>query len=414
MNNVPFDFPLIFTVSAITSYLRELFESDEVLQDVWVRGEVSNFSRSPSGHLYFSLKDSEAQVRCVMWKNAALRLSFLPRDGLAVEAHGSMNIYPASGQVQLYVDSLRPGGEGALYQEFLRLKARLEAEGLFDPAHKRPLPPLPAHIGIVTSATGAALQDMLHTLSRRLPLVHVTLAPTAVQGVDAPGGIIAALQHLNQLPNLDVILLARGGGSIEDLWAFNDEHVARAIYQSRIPVISGVGHETDFTIADFVADLRAPTPTAAAELATPITVQDLADGLRASREKLASAARAQLDARRSWLSLAQEQLKQHAPHQRIRNALQRQDDLRTRLDRAIFTGLANQSLRLAASNARLEGLNPLAVLRRGYALLSDATSGAIVSHAASTKPGQLLQARLQDGSLSVEVKNVRTEGENHE
>ena len=254
-----FDFfqPIVFTVTALNAYLRELLETDEVLQDLWVRGEISNFSQPRSGHLYFTLKDSEAAMRCVMWKPSAMRLRFAPADGMLVEAHGALSIYPAQGQVQLYVDALRPAGEGALYQEFLRLRARLEAEGLFDPSHKRPLPRLPKHIGVITSATGAALHDILQTLNRRLPTLRVTVAPTPVQGVDAPAGIIAALKRLNALPDLDLIILARGGGSIEDLWAFNDENVARAIYASRIPIISGVGHETDFTIADFVADPRA-------------------------------------------------------------------------------------------------------------------------------------------------------------
>ncbi|MFZ3071022.1 MAG: exodeoxyribonuclease VII large subunit, partial [Anaerolineaceae bacterium] len=268
-----FDFlkPPIFTITALNNYLRELLESDEILQDLWVRGEIFNYSQPRSGHLYFTLKDAEAQVRCVMWKNSAMRLRFDPADGMAVEAHGSMSVYSAQGQVQLYIDAMRPAGEGALFQEFLRLKARLEAEGLFDPAHKRPLPELPRHIGIVTSPSGAALQDILQTLGRRLPILKVTLAASPVQGIEAPPGIIHALARLNDLPDLDLIILARGGGSVEDLWAFNDENVARTIYSSRVPVISGIGHETDFTIADFVADLRAPTPTGAAELATPIT-----------------------------------------------------------------------------------------------------------------------------------------------
>ena len=261
--------PVSWSVTDLTRYLRELLESDELLQDVWVKGEVSNFSRPASGHLYFTLKDSSASLRCVMWRNAVIRQSFTPRDGDAIEVHGSISIYEVGGQYQLYADIFRPAGEGALYQEFLRLKAKLEAEGLFAPERKRPIPPKPKRIGIVTSPTGAALQDMLNTLQRRYPLVEVVLAPTPVQGDEAPARIIAALQNVAEIAHPDVIILARGGGSIEDLWAFNDERVARAIAASPIPVITGVGHETDFTIADFVADLRAPTPTAAAELATP-------------------------------------------------------------------------------------------------------------------------------------------------
>ena len=239
----------ILTVSELTGYLRQVLERDEVLQDLWVAGEISNFSRPSSGHLYFTLKDSSASVRCVMWRNTAARLNFSPREGMAVEAHGGMSVYEVSGQVQLYVDTMRPAGEGALYQEFLRLKALLDAEGLFDLERKRMIPERPQTIGIVTSPTGAALQDMLNTIRRRYPVAEVVLSPTAVQGVDAPPGIVAALAKINRSVHPDVILLGRGGGSIEDLWAFNDEAVVRAVAASEAPVISGVGHETDFTLS---------------------------------------------------------------------------------------------------------------------------------------------------------------------
>jgi len=303
-----FDFPplqpLVFTVTALSNYLRELLETDEILRDVWVRGEISNFSQPRSGHLYFTLKDSEAQLRCVMWKSQTFGLRFTPKDGQSVAAHGAMSFYPAGGQVQLYIDEMQPVGEGQLYQEFLRLKARLEAEGLFAAELKRPLPQFPRHIGVVTSPSGAALQDILNTLRRRLPLVRVTLAPTPVQGAEAPAGIVAALQSLNSLPDLDLIILARGGGSIEDLWPFNDASVAYAIRASRVPVISGVGHETDFTIADFAADLRAPTPTAAAELATPITSADLAAELLSIQQSLSLSLKNKIASLRQDLLLA--------------------------------------------------------------------------------------------------------------
>src|SRR5574339_974919 len=264
-----------WTVSKLTFYIRKLLEEDETLQDVWVQGEISNLSRPASGHVYFTLKDSSAALRCVMWKTSAARLNTGLQDGMSVEVHGRIGIYEVSGQYQLYSDQIRPVGEGALYQEFMRLKAMLEAEGLFAPERKRLIPMFPHKIGIVTSATGAAVRDMLNTLRRRLPLVEVILAPSPVQGAEAPPALVKALQAL-LLQSPDVILLARGGGSIEDLWAFNDERVVRAVALSPIPVICGVGHETDFTLCDFAADLRAPTPTAAAELATQITIQDLA------------------------------------------------------------------------------------------------------------------------------------------
>jgi len=400
-----FDFfqPIVFTVTAINAYLRELLETDEVLQDLWVRGEISNFSQPRSGHLYFTLKDSESAMRCVMWKPSAMRLRFTPVDGMLVEAHGAMSIYPAQGQVQLYVDALRPAGEGALYQEFLRLRAQLEAEGLFDPSHKRPLPRLPKHIGVVTSATGAALHDILQTLNRRLPTLRVTVAPTSVQGVEASAGIIAALKRLNSLPDLDLIILARGGGSIEDLWAFNDEGVARAIFASRYPVISGVGHETDFTIADFVADLRAPTPTGAAELATPITKEELRAALQGAEAQLTELINRQLEDLKQALQLAQSELRRSSPLLRILNNIQRLDELQGRLERAIQQQLQRKQNNLANASDRLASLNPQAVLKRGYAIITDQATGQIISHTRQAVPWQPVWLQVQDGSIPAQI-----------
>ena len=400
-----FDFfqPIVFTVTALNAYLRELLETDEVLQDLWVRGEISNFSQPRSGHLYFTLKDSESAMRCVMWKPSAMRLRFIPTDGMLVEAHGAMSIYPAQGQVQLYVDALRPAGEGALYQEFLRLRAQLEAEGLFDPSHKRPLPRLPKHIGVVTSATGAALHDILQTLTRRLPTLPVTVAPTPAQGVDAPAGIIAALKRLNSLPDLDLIILARGGGSIEDLWAFNDEGVARAIFASRYPVISGVGHETDFTIADFVADLRAPTPTGAAELATPITKEELRAALQGAEAELTELINRQLDDLKQALQLAQSELRRSSPLLRILNNIQRLDELQGRLERAIQQQLQRKQNNLTNASDRLASLNPQAVLKRGYAIITDQATGQIISHTRQAVPWQPVWLQVQDGSIPAQI-----------
>ena len=400
-----FDFfqPIVFTVTALNAYLRELLETDEVLQDLWVRGEISNFSQPRSGHLYFTLKDSESAMRCVMWKPSAMRLRFTPTDGMLVEAHGSVSIYPAQGQVQLYVDALRPAGEGALYQEFLRLRAQLEAEGLFDPSHKRALPRLPKHIGVVTSATGAALHDILQTLNRRLPTLRVTVAPTSVQGVEAPAGIIAALKRLNSLPDLDLIILARGGGSIEDLWAFNDEGVARAIFASRYPVISGVGHETDFTIADFVADLRAPTPTGAAELATPITKEELRAALQGAEAELTELINRQLEDLKQALQLAQSELRRSSPRLRILNNIQRLDELQGRLERAIQQQLQRKQNNLANASDRLASLNPQAVLKRGYAIITDQATGQIISHTRQAVPWQPVWLQVQDGSIPAQI-----------
>ncbi|MER3457729.1 MAG: exodeoxyribonuclease VII large subunit, partial [Chloroflexota bacterium] len=245
----------VWSVSALTRYIRELFDIDYRLQDVWLAGEVSNFSRATSGHVYFTLKDDSAQIRCVMWRSTVARQGYLPAHGDAVLAHGSVSVYEANGAYQLYVDALRPLGRGDLHLEFERLKTRLAAEGLFDLERKRPIPPYPRRLGLITSPNAAALRDVLNILSRRYPLVEIVFAPAAVQGAEAPPQLCAALEALNRLEGLDAILLARGGGSLEELWAFNDETVARAIAASRYPVITGIGHETDFTIADFVADL---------------------------------------------------------------------------------------------------------------------------------------------------------------
>lgn len=402
-----FDFPplqpMVFTVTTLSNYLREVLETDEILRDVWVRGEISNFTQPRSGHLYFTLKDNDSQLKCVMWKGQTFRLRFNPKDGQSVEAHGAMSFYPAGGQVQLYVDEMQPVGEGQLYQEFLRLKARLEAEGLFAPELKRPLPQFPGHIGVITSPSGAALQDILNTLRRRLPLARVTLAPTAVQGAEAPAGIVGAFQSLNTLPDLDLIILARGGGSIEDLWSFNDEAVAYAIRASRVPVISGVGHETDFTIADFAADLRAPTPTAAAELATPITSADLAGELASIQQGLNQSLISRLGNLRQDLLLAENRLQRHSPVQRVRTSLQFHDETQARFERAMSHYLEHHQLKLQNQIARLESVSPLAVLRRGFAIVSDAQTHQVISCRNQTSPNQPIQIQVSDGKIAATI-----------
>jgi exodeoxyribonuclease VII large subunit len=393
--------PPSWPVSEITRYLRELLESDTNLQDLWVQGEVSNFSRPASGHLYFTLKDAAASLRCVMWRNAAQRQRSLPRDGDAIEVHGAISIYEAGGQYQLYADLIRPAGEGALYQEFLRLKARLEAEGLFDPARKRPIPKWPRRIGIVTSPTGAALRDMLNTLRRRYPLAEVILAPTPVQGDDAPPKIVEALQALNEFVRPDVILVARGGGSIEDLWAFNDERVARAIAASQTPVITGVGHETDFTIADFTADLRAPTPTAAAELATPHR-DDLRAALAELESRLARTIQGVLSNQRWELGSLHNRLLLHSPQARLRNDRQRLDDLTHRMATAAFHTMQLRQTRLSGLEQRLKALSPLAVLGRGFAVVSH-PDGQVVRSLQQVRPDDELDVRVSDGQFKARV-----------
>jgi exodeoxyribonuclease VII large subunit len=401
MTQLPLFQPPSWSVTDLTRYLRNLLVGDEALGDVWVTGEVSNFSRPSSGHLYFTLKDASAALRCVMWRNTAIRQEFLPRDGDSIEVHGAIDVYEAGGVYQLYADAIRPVGEGALYQEFLRLKARLEVEGLFDPARKRPLPQWPHRIGVVTSPTGAALRDILNTLQRRYPLAQVVLAPTPVQGVEAPGGIVAALRDVNRLSHPDVIILARGGGSIEDLWAFNDESVARAIVASEAPVITGVGHETDFTIADFASDLRAPTPTAAAEMATPNRL-DLLASLDELAQRLDRAVQAMLDARRWSLNERANRLRLYSPAARLRGDRQRIDELARRTGMALAHRLLLSRTRLAGLEQRLDSLNPMAVLGRGFAVVSR-SDGSVVRSVAQVSSGDALDVRVTDGSFAARV-----------
>lgn len=403
MTQLPIFEPVFWNVTDLTRYLHSLLLNDEVLQDVWVQGEVSNFSRPTSGHLYFTLKDSSSSLKCVMWRSSVVRQNFLPRDGEAIEAHGSIGIYEAGGVYQLYADTLRRAGEGLLYQEFLRLKARLEAEGLFDSERKRPIPHWPHCIGIVTSPTGAALRDMLNILQRRYPLIEVILAPTAVQGDQAPVEIVAALELVNQQFHPDIILLARGGGSIEDLWAFNDERVARAIAASTAPVISGIGHETDFTIADFVSDLRAPTPTAAAELATPNRF-DLDIAVQEKLQRLERATGVVLNTKRWSLDRLEHRLNIHSPHAFIRSDRQRVDELARRAAVASEHHLALEKMRTRGLIQHLVSLNPLAVLQRGYAIVST-VNGVLVTSATQVQCGDELNVQLKKGTVGVFVKD---------
>ena len=393
--------PPSWSVSDLNRYLKELLESDHNLADVWVQGEISNFSRPRSGHLYFTLKDSSASLRCVMWRSTAARLEHIPKDGDSVEVHGAVSVYEAGGQYQLYADRIRPLGEGALYKEFLQLKDKLESEGLFDQDRKRSIPIWPVRIGIVTSPTAAALRDILNTIQRRYPLVEVILAPTPVQGDEAPAGIVKALHILNTLVIPDIILVSRGGGSIEDLWAFNHEAVARAIAASQAPVISGVGHQTDFTIADFVADQRAPTPTAAAELATPDR-SELEHNIFELSQRLAGATLTQANRHRWAFSDLANRLAQCTPTTRIQTDRQRLDEILFRITQNISHCLELQRTQLVGFERRLVAVNPHSVLARGYAIIVQ-PDGTIIRRVAQANPGDRLNVHLIDGQFPVRV-----------
>jgi exodeoxyribonuclease VII large subunit len=392
--------PLTFSVADLTAYIGALFDSDGALQDVWVQGEISNMTVASSGHWYFTLKDGQAQLRCALWRSSAARQGFRPENGDAVLAHGRVSVYAPRGEYQLYADSVQRAGLGDLYARLEQLKEKLRAEGLFDRPRQR-IPAFPLRVGIVTSAEAAAFQDVQNVLRRRFPLAQAILSATPVQGSGAPAQIVAALARLNAHDACDVILLVRGGGSIEDLWAFNDEGVARAVAASRIPVISGVGHETDFTLVDFVSDLRAPTPSAAAEQAAP-DLADLRAGLSAMAFALDSAALTRLETLRALTTSAARTLGHMTPARRVTLLRQRVDDRAARLERQQRQQIALLRERLAARRAALEAASPQAILARGYAIVTH-TSGARVSGVADAKPGDSLSIRLHDGTLSARV-----------
>ncbi|MFN8400983.1 MAG: exodeoxyribonuclease VII large subunit [Anaerolineales bacterium] len=391
-------FSSTLTVSQLTVRIRRLLEDNPELQDVWVEGEISNLSRPASGHIYFTLKDKNASLRCVMWKTDAARTRPSLQEGGAVEVHGKIAVYEPQGQYQLIANLIRPKGEGALFQEFLRLKSMLEAEGLFDPERKREIPAFPKTIGIVTSATGAALRDMLNTIRRRQPLARVILAPSPVQGVDAPPALVRAIQDVNK-QDPDVILVARGGGSIEDLWAFNDERVVREVANSNTPIISGVGHETDFTLTDFAADLRAPTPTAAAELATQTTLDDLHFELSTYQARLTDLISGLLADHQVSVSALASRLKYVSPERRIQSEYQHIDELSRRAVSALTHRIQLQSARVDGISKRLGALNPAGILERGYAIITRTSDGKVVSQVSQAQGD--MTVRVSDGEFKV-------------
>ncbi|MCL4265777.1 MAG: exodeoxyribonuclease VII large subunit [Anaerolineae bacterium] len=392
-----------WSVSELTQYIRELFEIDYRLRDVEVSGEISNFTQARSGHLYFTLKDDQAQLKCVMWRTAVERLRFAPQDGDAVVAHGRISIYEPQGIYQLYAEQLEPAGRGSLALAFERLKEKLADEGLFDPVHKKRIPSFPRKIGIVTSADAAALRDILNVLRRRYPLVAVLIAPTLVQGNDAPPQIIRALQWLDGRDDIDTILIARGGGSMEDLWAFNDEGVVRAIFATRHPIISGVGHEVDFTMTDFVSDLRAPTPSAAAELATP-DVADLRPYLTGLGGGLHLAMSDFIAHNRRQVQHLARALGHLSPRGQLDNNRQRLDNLHGRLDSAMQRLLTERQNRLAMAEVGLTAVGPLATLARGYAIVRDG-DGRVVRSAQAVAPGDKLNIQVADGEVTAVVQH---------
>ena len=394
-----------YSVSDLNAYIRALLESNENLMDIWVVGEVSNFSKPRSGHIYFTLKDMDASVRCVIWRVHANRLAGAFSDGMRVEVHGYVSVYEGGGQYQLYVDGIRAVGEGRLYQEFLLLKDKLAAEGIFEENRKRPIPPQPKLIGIVTSPTAAALQDMLKSLLSRFPMVEVVLSPASVQGEAAPAEIVKALERLNKLVHPDVILIGRGGGSLEDLWAFNDEQVVRAVAASEAPVISGVGHETDFSLTDFAADMRAPTPTGAAVMAVPdiSDINILLNGwnllLEQTMVNILEQQRSKLKERKNGLDLL-------SPGWQIKQRMQRLDNSSLRMDYFVNRYFLKQRQQLELTEEKIISSDPRHILGRGFALVED-KDGSVITTIKRVQLGQDISVYVSDGTISADVTGVK-------
>ncbi|MBW7473546.1 exodeoxyribonuclease VII large subunit [Paenibacillus oenotherae] len=443
----------IFSIKDINKYIRMKLESDRLLGDVWLRGEISNFTHHSSGHMYFTLKDKDSRLKCIMFASHNVKLPFMPKEGSKVLARGNISVYERDGNYQFYATAMQPDGIGSLYLAFEQLKRKLEQEGMFDGARKRPIPAHPKAVGIITSPTGAAVRDILITLQRRHPSVPVLLFPVVVQGTGAAPSIVKAIEIMNQMAEVDVLIVGRGGGSLEELWAFNEEAVARSIAASAIPVISAVGHETDFTIADFVADLRAATPTAAAELAVA-NVQELKAQLTNIRSRLVQSLRGTVQFRkerlmrlqrspvflhpRRYMLLQAERLDRLTERlqQRMLRATERGNDrlirlksalaaahpgekaalaagrlltASERLEAAMSAGMKERRMKLHASIRQLDALSPLKVMSRGYSLVYDSTNNKLVKSIGDVQLGDLVKVKLSDGDLECHVWGMKEE-----
>ena len=398
---------IIIAVSQVNEYIKFLLDRDELLGNLCVRGEISNYKVYPSGHHYFTLKDAEGALRCVMFRSSAQRLRFRPENGMQVIAYGRVTVFPRDGAYQLYCSALTADGAGDLYVAFEQLKEKLSKEGLFDPAHKRPLPKYPQTIAIITSAAGAAIMDMLRILGKRYPLTKIKLLPVRVQGAEAPAEIAGAIRYANRYRVADLIITGRGGGSMEDLWAFNDERVARAIFDSKIPVISAVGHEPDVTISDYVADLRAATPSNAAELAVP-DQQELRKKLSMMQASMEQSVQKTLKLSRQRLTGLAEKRALQSPLNYVEDRRVLLDFLSTRLHAAGQKMLHEKKQRFVRLTAALDAMSPLKVLSRGYSMVTD-EAGTLVTSADTVEPGQRIHVSLRSGSLTAQVTQIQEE-----
>lgn len=397
------DLPVL-SVTQLNTYIKSLLDGDANLLNLFIRGEISNFKRHTSGHLYLTLKDENSRLPAVMFRFNAMKMRFMPQDGMQVIARGRISVYDRDGRYQLYIDEMHPNGVGDLSVAYEQLKDKLAAEGLFAREHKKALPPYPQRVGVITSATGAAVHDIITVLARRFPAADLILCPVHVQGTEAAGEICEALDRFNRQRAADVIILGRGGGSIEDLWAFNEESIARAVYRSEIPVISAVGHETDYTICDFVADVRAATPSAAAELAVP-DMRELKARLAGFQIKMTSDLTALVEAKKARLSLVSTSQCFENPMYAIENRRQRLDESVAVFESAIRNGLTARRDQLSAAVASLELLSPLKTLARGYSIVSGA-DGQVIRSIKDTQKGEPIVLRVTDGRVFCSVDRV--------
>lgn len=396
---------LVLSVSQLNRYIKMNFDADENLANIFISGEISNFTNHyRTGHLYFTLKDDSAAVRAVMFNSSAKRLKFMPEDGMKVIARGRVSVYEASGQYQLYVDDMQPDGVGALNLAYEQLKEKLQKEGLFSELHKKPLPPYPEKVGVITSPTGAAVRDIINVLGRRFPYVEIVFCPVLVQGEGAHLQLTDAVNLFNSERAADVIIIGRGGGSIEDLWEFNDEGLARAVYNSDIPVISAVGHETDFTICDFVADMRAPTPSAAAELAVP-DANELQYALSALKNRMFLNVSSGIADRRSRLEYLTSKGALKSPDEMLSNRSQRLDTAFSKMLSSYENRIGGKKVEFISAATALSKLDPMSVLMRGFAFVSDKNGKNVYSSQALAK-GDKINVRFHDGSAVCEVKEI--------
>lgn len=396
---------LVLSVSQLNRYIKMNFDADENLANIFISGEISNFTNHyRTGHLYFTLKDDSAAVRAVMFNSSAKRLKFMPEDGMKIIARGRVSVYEASGQYQLYVDDMQPDGVGALNLAYEQLKEKLQKEGLFSELHKKPLPPYPEKVGVITSPTGAAVRDIINVLGRRFPYAEIVFCPVLVQGEGAHLQLTDAVNMFNSERAADVIIIGRGGGSIEDLWEFNDEGLARAVYNSEIPVISAVGHETDFTICDFVADMRAPTPSAAAELAVP-DANELQYALSALKNRMFLNVSSGIADRRSRLEYLTSKGALKSPDEMLSNRSQRLDTAFSKMLSSYENRIGGKKVEFISAATALSKLDPMSVLMRGFAFVSDKNGKNVYSSQALAK-GDKINVRFHDGSAACEVKEI--------